>query len=152
GFKGALSAIIDSNVTTLLTGSILFIFGTRLVLGFATTLIIVLVTSLFTAIFITKLLLDYQVQTGKKLAFASAMTKNWFKNTKFDFVSQRRKFYIFSAAVMVIGIFSFIFKGFGLGVDFKGGRTYTIRFEQNVNTDDVRQVMTEALGEAPEVK
>lgn len=152
GFKGALSAIIDSNVTTLLTGSILFIFGTGLVLGFATTLIIGLVTSLFTAIFITKLLLDYQVQKGKKLAFASALTKNWFKDTKFDFVSQRRKFYIFSAAVMVIGIFSFIFKGFGLGVDFKGGRTYTIRFEQNVNTDDVRQVMTEALGEAPEVK
>ncbi|GAA4446989.1 protein translocase subunit SecDF [Ravibacter arvi] len=152
GFKGALTAIIDSNVTTLLTGSILFIFGTGLVLGFATTLVIGLITSLFTAIFITKLLLDYQVQKGNKLAFASGLTKNWFKDTQFDFVSQRRKFYIVSGVILVIGIASFIFKGFGLGVDFKGGRTYTIRFEQNVSTDDVRQVFTDALGEAPEVK
>ncbi len=152
GFKGALSAIIDSNITTLLTGAILFVFGTGLVLGFATTLVIGLITSLFTAIFITKLLLDYQVKKGNKLAFASGLTKNWFKDTSFDFVSQRRKFYIVSGIVLVIGILSFIFKGFGLGVDFKGGRTYTIRFEQNVNTDDVRQVFTEALGQAPEVK
>jgi SecD/SecF fusion protein len=152
GFKGALSAIIDSNVTTLLTGSILFIFGTGLVLGFATTLIIGLITSLFTAIFITKLLLDYQVIKGNKLAFASNITKNWFKDTSFDFITQRRKFYIFSAVVLVIGVLSFIFKGFGLGVDFKGGRTYTIRFEQNVNTDEVRQIFTNALGQSPEVK
>ncbi len=152
GFKGALSAIIDSNITTLLTGSILFVFGTGLVLGFATTLVIGLITSLFTAIFITKLLLDHQVKKGNRLAFASGLTKNWFKDTSFDFVSQRRKFYIFSGIVLVIGVLSFIFKGFGLGVDFKGGRTYTIRFEQNVNTDDVRQVFTEALGQAPEVK
>ncbi|ODS79633.1 MAG: protein translocase subunit SecDF [Cytophagaceae bacterium SCN 52-12] len=152
GFKGALSAIIDSNITTLLTGSILFVFGTGLVLGFATTLVIGLITSLFTAIFITKLLLDYQVKKGNRLAFASGLTKNWFKDTSFDFVSQRRKFYIVSGIVLVIGILSFIFKGFGLGVDFKGGRTYTIRFEQNVNTDDVRQVFTNALGQAPEVK
>ena len=152
GFKGALSAIIDSNITTLLTGAILFVFGTGLVLGFATTLVIGLITSLFTAIFVTKFLLDRQVEKGNKLAFASNLTKNWFKDTSFDFVSQRKKFYIFSAAVLVIGIGSFIFKGFGLGVDFKGGRTYTIRFEQNVNTDEVRNVFTEALGEAPEVK
>ncbi len=152
GFKGALSAIIDSNITTLLTGSILFIFGTGLVLGFATTLVIGLITSLFTAIFITKLLLDYQLEKGNKLAFYSGLTKNWFKDTKFDFVSQRRKFYIVSGIILVIGVGSFIFKGFGLGIDFKGGRSYTIRFEQNVSTDDVRKVMTEALGEAPEVK
>ena len=152
GFKGALSAIIDSNVTTLLTGSILFVFGTGLVLGFATTLVIGLITSLFTAVFITKLLLDYQVIKGNKLAFASNITKNWFKDTSFDFISQRRKFYIFSAVVLVIGVLSFMFKGFGLGVDFKGGRTYTIRFEQNVNTDEVRQIFTDALGQSPEVK
>lgn len=152
GFKGAMSAILDSNITTLLTGSILFIFGTGLVLGFATTLVIGLLTSLFTAIFITKLLLDHQVKKGNKLTFASSLTKNWFKNTHFDFVSQRRKFYIFSGIVIAIGILSFIFKGFGLGVDFKGGRTYTIRFEQNVNTDQLREIFTDALGEAPEVK
>ena len=152
GFKGALSAIIDSNITTLLTGSILFIFGTGLVLGFATTLVIGLITSLFTAIFITKLLLDREVEKGRVLTFASSLTKNWFKDTKFDFVSQRRQYYRIAGVIFVIGIASFIFKGFGLGVDFKGGRTYTVRFEQNVNTEDVRQVLTDALGEAPEVK
>ncbi|GAB3177247.1 protein translocase subunit SecDF [Telluribacter humicola] len=152
GFKGALSAIIDSNVTTLLTGVILFVFGTGLVLGFATTLVIGLITSLFAAIFITRLLLEYQVNKGKTFTFTSSLTKNWFKDTNFDFVSQRRKFYIISSAIIAIGIASFIFKGFGLGIDFKGGRSYVVRFEQNVNTDDVRQSMTAALGEAPEVK
>lgn len=152
GFKGALSAIIDSNVTTLLTGVILFIFGTGLVLGFATTLVIGLITSLFAAIFITRLLLEYYVRKGKTFTFSTSLTKNWFKDTKFDFVSQRRKFYIVSSAILAIGIGSFIFKGFGLGIDFKGGRSYVVRFDQNVSTDEVRQSMTTALGDAPEVK
>lgn len=153
GFKGALSAIIDSNITTLLTGVILFIFGTGLVLGFATTLVIGLITSLFTAIFITKLFLDYEVEKGRTLKFYTSLTEKWFKDTSFDFISQRRKFYIISVTIIAIGIGSFIFKGFGLGIDFKGGRSYVVRFEQNVNTDDVRKAMTDALeGDAPEVK
>jgi len=153
GFKGALSAIIDSNITTLLTGVILFIFGTGLVLGFATTLVIGLITSLFTAIFVTKLFLDREVENGRSLKFYTSLTEKWFKDTSFDFVSQRRKFYIISGSIIAIGIASFIFKGFGLGIDFKGGRSYVVRFEQNVNTDDVRKSMTDALeGNAPEIK
>jgi SecD/SecF fusion protein len=152
GFKSALSAIIDSNVTTLLTGVILFIFGTGLVLGFATTLVIGLITSLFAAIFITRLLLEATIKQGKTLKFYSGMTKNWFKDTNFDFVTQRKRFYYVSSAIIIIGIASFIFKGFGLGIDFKGGRSYTVRFEKNVGTDEVRKAMTDALGTAPEVK
>ena len=152
GFQGALSAIIDSNVTTLLTGIILFVFGTGLVLGFATTLIIGLITSLFAAIFITRLLLEYQVAKGRTMTFYSSLTKNWFKDTTFDFVTQRRKFYMASAVIIAIGVASFIFKGFGLGIDFKGGRSYVVRFEKNISTDEVREVMTNTLGSAPEVK
>lgn len=152
GFRHSLSAIIDSNVTTLLTGIILFIFGSGLVLGFATTLVIGLITSLFAAVFITRLLLEAYIRNGNTLKFYSGLTKNWFKDTQFDFVSQRKKFYIFSSIIIAIGIGSFIFKGFGLGIDFKGGRSYVVRFDQNVSTDDVREVTAEVLGMSPEVK
>lgn len=152
GFRHSLSAIIDSNVTTLLTGIILFIFGSGLVLGFATTLVIGLITSLFAAVFITRLLLEAYIKNGNTLKFYSGLTKNWFKDTQFDFVSQRKKFYIFSSIIIAIGIGSFIFKGFGLGIDFKGGRSYVVRFDQNVSTDDVREVTAEVLGMSPEVK
>jgi SecD/SecF fusion protein len=152
GFKHSMTAIIDSNVTTLLTGIILYTFGSGLVLGFATTLVIGLLTSLFTAIFITRLFLEYQISHGKIYKFYSGLTKNWFKDNNFDFVSQRRRFYIISSAIMIIGVGSFIFKGFGLGIDFKGGRSYVVRFDKNVETDEVREVMSKTLGNSPEVK
>jgi SecD/SecF fusion protein len=152
GFKHSMTAIIDSNVTTLLTGIILYTFGSGLVLGFATTLVIGLLTSLFTAIFITRLFLEYQISHGKVYKFYSGLTKNWFKDNNFDFVSQRRRFYIISSAIMIIGVGSFIFKGFGLGIDFKGGRSYVVRFDKNVETDEVREVMSKELGNSPEVK
>lgn len=152
GFKHSLTAIIDSNVTTLLTGIILYIFGTGLVKGFATTLIIGLITSLFTAVFITRLFLEAQIKKGKTFTFYSGLTKNWFKDNSFDFVSQRRKFYIVSTIIMVIGVGSFIFKGFGLGIDFKGGRTYVVRFDKDVETDELRAAMKATLGTSPEIK
>lgn len=152
GFKNSLSAIIDSNVTTLLTGIILYMFGTGLVKGFATTLIIGLITSLFTAVFITRLFLEAQIKKGKTFTFYSGLTKNWFKDSNFDFISQRRKFYVISSIIMVIGLGSFIFKGFGLGIDFKGGRSYVVRFEKNVDTDELRSSMRETLGSSPEIK
>jgi SecD/SecF fusion protein len=152
GFKHSLTAIIDSNVTTLLTGIILYTFGTGLVLGFATTLVLGLLTSLFSAIFITRLLLEQKVKNGKTFAFTTALTKNWFQDNHFDFVSQRRRFYIISATIIAIGIGSFIFKGFGLGIDFKGGRSYVVRFENNVDADALRANMDEVLGSTTEVK
>ena len=152
GFKHSMTAIIDSNVTTLLTGIILYTFGTGLVLGFATTLVLGLLTSLFSAIFITRLLLEYQIKKGRTFHFYSALTKNWFKDNHFDFVSQRRRFYIISGIIIAIGVGSFLIKGFGLGIDFKGGRSYVIRFEKNVDADDLRTAMDEVLASTTEVK
>ena len=152
GFKNALSSIIDSNVTTFLTGIILFIFGTGLILGFATTLIIGILTSLFAAIFITRLLLEYYIRNGKTLSFTSSWSKNLFKDSNFDFVSRRKLYYTVSSVIIGLGIISILFKGFGLGVDFKGGRSYVVRFEKAVSTDEVRTSLASVLGGAPEVK
>ena len=152
GFKHSLTAIIDSNVTTLLTGIILYTFGTGLVLGFATTLVLGLLTSLFSAIFLTRLLLEQKLKNGKTFAFTNTLTKNWFRDNHFDFVSQRRRFYFISAIIIAIGVGSFIFKGFGLGIDFKGGRSYVVRFENNVDADQLRANMDEVLGSTTEVK
>ena len=152
GFKNALSSIIDSNVTTFLTGIILFIFGTGLILGFATTLIIGILTSLFAAIFVTRLLLEYYIRNGKTLSFTSSWSKNLFADSNFDFVSRRKLYYTVSSIIIGLGIVSTIFRGFGLGVDFKGGRSYVVRFEKAVSTDDVRNSLVGVLGASPEVK
>ncbi|GAB4045744.1 protein translocase subunit SecDF [Spirosoma litoris] len=152
GFKNAMSSIIDSNVTTFLTGIVLFIFGTGLILGFATTLIIGILTSLFAAIFITRLLLEYYIRNGKTLSFSSNWAKKLFADSDFDFVSRRKLYYTVSSVIIGLGIISAIFRGFGLGVDFKGGRSYVIRFEKSVSTDDVRNALEPVLGGSPEVK
>ncbi|GAB2522733.1 protein translocase subunit SecDF [Spirosoma aerophilum] len=152
GFQNALSSIIDSNVTTFLTGIVLFIFGTGLILGFATTLIIGILTSLFAAIFITRLLLEYYIRNGKTLSFSSTWAKNLFADSNFDFVSRRKLYYTVSSIIIGLGIISAIFRGFGLGVDFKGGRSYVVRFEKAVSTDDVRNSLETVLGSSPEVK
>lgn len=152
GFTNAMSSIIDSNVTTFLTGIVLFIFGTGLILGFATTLIIGILTSLFAAIFITRLLLESYIRNGKTLTFSSSWAKNLFKDSNFDFVSRRKLYYTISSVIIAAGIISVIFKGFGLGVDFKGGRSYVIRFEKAISTDDVRNSLEGVLGASPEVK
>ncbi|MBC7570503.1 MAG: protein translocase subunit SecDF [Spirosoma sp.] len=152
GFKNALSSIIDSNVTTFLTGIILFVFGTGLILGFATTLIIGILTSLFAAIFITRLILEYYIRNGKTLSFTSKLATSLFADSNFDFVSRRKTYYTISSIIIGLGLISAIFKGFGLGVDFKGGRSYVVRFEKAVNTDEIRSALTPVLGAAPEVK
>lgn len=152
GFKNAYSSIIDSNVTTLLTGVILFIFGTGLILGFATTLVIGICTSLFAAIFISRLILEWYVSKGRTLAFGTSWSKNLFKDSAFDFVSRRKLYYTISSVIIALGVISIIFKGFGLGVDFKGGRSYVVRFEKAVSTEDVRSALNKTTGVTPEVK
>ncbi len=152
GFKNSLSSILDSNVTTLLTGIILFFLGTGLILGFATTLVIGIITSLFAALFVSRLILEWWVGKGRKIEFFSSWSQNLFKGADFDFVSRRRMYYIISSTIIGIGIVSVIFKGFGLGVDFKGGRSYVVRFEQSVNTTEVREALTGVFQAAPEVK
>jgi len=150
--KGALSAIIDANITTLLTGGILYIFGTGPIQGFAFTLIVGILTSLFTAIFITRILLDSATNKGKTLAFSTGATKKWFTNINIEFLQKRKIAYIVSGSVIVLGLISLFTNGLNYGVDFVGGRTYTVRFNEVVNPTDVSNSLKELFGSAPEVK
>jgi SecD/SecF fusion protein len=152
GYKNAYSSIIDSNVTTLLIGIILMSFGTGPIKGFAVTLVIGILTSLFSAIFITRLIFEWQLGQNKHIKFSTKLTEGAFKNIKFNFVGNRKYYYIVSGLIILAGIVSFAVKGFNFGVDFKGGRTYVIRFEKPVTTDQVRTSLEKALAVAPEVK
>ncbi len=152
GFSGALSSILDANVTTLLTGIILYIFGTGPVKGFATTLIIGILTSLFSAIFITRLLVEWYVNKGNKLTFNTNITKGWFQNIDIDFLKKRKLAYIISGVIVLAGIGSLATKGLNQGVDFVGGRTYTVRFENAVNASSVSSSLKDVFESSPEVK
>lgn len=153
GFKFAMPSIIDSNVTTLITGIILFIFGTGLILGFATTLLIGIFTSLFCAIFISRLIFDRLLKKGKTVKFFTAWSERLFKDTAIDFVTRRRVFYMISGAIIIAGAISIGIKGFGLGVDFKGGRTYVVQFEETANTAAIEKALSDTFeGEPIEVK
>lgn len=152
GYKNAYSAIIDANVTTLLIGVILFIFGSGPIKGFATTLIIGILTSLFSAIFITRLIFEGQLLRKKKITFSNKITEGWFKNTNIDFIGKRKIFYAISSVLVVLGILSLFTHGLNSGIDFTGGRAYVIRFEQPVVSSDVAELLKSEFGEAPEVK
>lgn len=145
GFKNALSAILDGQVTTLLIGIILFIFGTGSVKGFATTLVIGIFTSLFTAIFFSRMLFELLLSRKKELniTFASNITKNWFKGFHFDFIGKRKKGYIFSIVLGVIIMVSLLINGLKPGIDFSGGNSYVVRFEQPVNADEIREKLSD---------
>ncbi len=151
GFSNALSSILDANITTGLTALILFLFGTGPIKGFATTLLIGIVTSLFTAIFITRLLIDWNVNRGGKLDFSTPITKGLFRNINIDFLKKRRMAYVISAVVILAGLVSLFTTGLDQGIDFVGGRTYTVRFAQDVNADEVKDKVIEVFGSA-EVK
>lgn len=139
GYANAYSAIIDGQVTTLLTGLVLFFFGSGPIKGFATTLIIGIITSVLTSIFITRLIFDDRVNAGKGVTFETKFTKNFLKNTKINFLSGKKWSYAISGTLIVIAIASMCFKGFTFGVDFTGGRTYVVRFDKPVTAEDVRQ-------------
>ena len=144
GFKGAITAIVDANVTSFLTGAILAIFGTGPIKGFAVTYMIGIVSSFLTAVFITRLLLeDYaKRENAKELSFTTKLMKNFLQNVHFDFVSARKWAYCISGAVIifaVLGLEPHIFGKLNLGIDFSGGRNYVVRFDQSINTQDVRE-------------
>ncbi len=152
GYKNAYSAIVDGNLTTIITGIVLAIFGSGPVQGFATTLVIGIITSLVTSIFITRLVFEWRLGKNKNITFENSITRNFLQNTKFDFISVRKYAYIFSISITIIGL-GFIFgKGFSYGVDFTGGRTYVIRFDQEVTAGDVRTALLDEFQEAVEVK
>lgn len=151
GFANALSSILDANITTGLTALILFVFGTGPIKGFATTLIIGILTSLFTAILITRLLIDWWANRGGKLDFATAMTKGLFKNVNINFLRKRKIAYVISGVLILTSLGSLFTVGLDQGIDFVGGRTYLVRFAQEVSVEEVKSDLNDAFGSA-EVK
>ncbi|MFC2114293.1 protein translocase subunit SecDF [Bacteroidota bacterium] len=152
GYQKAYSSIIDANLTTLLVGIILYTFGTGPIHGFATILIIGILSSLFSAILITRIIFDTQLQKEKIIKFSSSFSENVLKNTNIDFLSKRKIAYFISGIIILGGIISMASQGLKYGVDFKGGYSYVIRFENDVNANDITKVLTAPLNGKPEVK
>lgn len=152
GFKNAYSAIIDGQVTTFLLGLVLIMFGSGAVQGFAVTLCIGIVTSLFTSIFITRLLIDGRVEKKRTMTFSFPFSENFLRNVHIDFLGRRKTFYIIACVAILICVGSFVVRGLSFGIDFTGGRTYVVRFDQPVNAVDVRSDLAKQFEEAPEVK
>jgi SecD/SecF fusion protein len=152
GYKNAFSAIIDSNVTTLIKGFVLLAFGSGLIYGFAVTLIIGILCSLFTSVLFTRLIFEFFTKRGKTLSFSFGWSKNLFRKINIDFIGKRKLYYTVSGIVIIAGLISLGIKGFNYGVDFKGGRTYVVDFENSVKAEDIRQNLSGVFGSAPEVK
>ena len=152
GWKGAMRSIIDANVTHVLTGTILFVFGTGLIQGFALTLLIGIFTSLFTSIFIARIFIDKDIAHNRELTFTTGLTKNWFTGFHFDFVGIKKWSYLFSSAVVVVSCISFYFNGLDQGVDFVGGRTFQVKFEKPVESTTVSEELSKAFGTTVEAK
>ncbi len=152
GYKNAYSAIIDGQVTTLLTGIILYIFGSGPIKGFATTLIIGILTSLFTAIFITRIIFSWWLQRNKKIKFSNPKTANILRSTTINFLRKRKIAYVISGSLILISLGSIALRGFNYGIDFKGGRTYVVRLDQDVQVADVQSALEVSFETAPEVK
>ena len=151
GFSNALSSILDANITTGVTALVLFVFGTGPIKGFATTLLIGIMTSLFTAIFITRMLVENHISKSNKLDFSTLLTKNWLSNINISFLIKRRVSYVVSGTFIVIGLSSLFLNGLNQGVDFVGGRSYIVRFEQPVSQEKIQSNLIQVLGNA-EVK
>jgi SecD/SecF fusion protein len=154
GFKHALSSILDSNISTFLTGLILYVFGTGTIQGFAITLMIGIVTSLFCSLLISRVILEFMIDKGWDIKFSNPWSSHTFKNANYAFVKNRFKYYIFSGTFIIAGLISMATQGFNYGVDFVGGRTYIVRFnDKSVTTEDVRKTLAKTpIGEGGEIK
>lgn len=150
GFKNAMASIIDANITTLLVGIILLTFGSGPIYGFAVILVIGILTSMFTAILISRLIFEWLLEKEKKVTFG---TMNLLKGINYDFVGKRKYSYIFSGAMILIGVVSLFINGLNYGVEFKGGHSFVVGFDQPANITQVRENLTDAFeGRKPEVK
>ena len=153
GFNQSYSAIIDANLTTLFTGIILFIFGSGPIKGFATVLLVGILMAYLTAVLITRVILEHLLDAEKAIEFQSKSTAKWFVDFNIDFVTKRKMSYVISALIIGAGIFSMTSKGFELGVDFNGGRSYIVKFDQDVATDAISEKLKIQFdGKAPVVK
>ena len=152
GYKNAYSAIIDGNLTTIITGIVLFAFGSGPVQGFATTLVIGIITSFLTSVFITRLVFEARLAKNKNITFESNVSRNFLQNTNFNFLKASKATLTTSAIVCVVCLGFMFTKGFTYGVDFTGGRTFVLRFDKEVVAEDVRQAANAEFGETVEVK
>ena len=152
GFANAYSAIIDGNLTTIITGIVLFVFGTGPIQGFATTLVIGILTSLFCSIFITRLILEAIVAKRGKCSFSYKWSENLLSTVHFDFIGKRKFAYIASGVIILAGILSLAFHGLNYGVEFTGGRTFVVRFDQNVSAEQVREALDGSFVDADAAK
>jgi len=152
GFKYSYSAIIDANVTTILVAIILFYFGLGPIKGFAAVLIVGVLSSLFTAVLVGKLAIDYWIGKGKGISFSSKMTGNIFSNLSVDWMKKRKIAYFVSGAIILAGLISMFTRGFDLGIDFKGGYSYNIEFADDVSATELRESLTKAFESVPVVK
>lgn len=150
-WKGAMSSIVDANVTTAITAVILLVFGTGPIRGFATTLLIGIFTSVVTAVFITRMFLDWSLSKNEKLAYSTSLTRTWFKNLNIDFLGKKKMAYAISGILVALSIFSLVTKGLNQGVDFVGGRTYQVRFDKAVSAPEVTADLV-AVFESAEAK
>lgn len=152
GFRHAMSSILDSNITLLILGIVLYVFGSGPVQGFATTLVIGVLTSLFSAVLLSRLIFEWLLDKGKPISFSNNATEHIYSGVHFDFVKNRKYYYIFSGIVIAAGIAAFAMKGLNYGVDFEGGRTYVVQMDKAMSTDDLRAALHTELEETPEVK
>lgn len=152
GYKNALSAIVDGQVTTLLTGIVLAIFGSGPIQGFATTLIIGIITSFITAVFITRIIFATLLEKNVDITFASKMTDGWLRNTKIKFLAKRKLAYTISGVAILASLISLSTKGLSYGIDFQGGRTYVVRFDKEIEVEDLASSLSVQFESTPEVK
>ncbi|MBF4473151.1 protein translocase subunit SecDF [Flavobacterium sp. HJJ] len=147
-WTGAMRSIVDANVTHILTGAVLFIFGSGPIKGFATTLLIGIITSLFTSIFIARIFIDKNIAGKNDLSFVTNFSKNFFTNFHFDFLGIKKWTYLFSIIVTIVSIVSIATHGFDQGVDFVGGRTFQVRFAKSMEPEEVKAELTAVFGSA----
>ncbi len=152
GYKHSYSAIIDGNVTTFLTAVVLFVFGLGPIKGFAAVLMIGILSTLFTAVLVSRFIFDWWFSKGKTLSFWTNTTKNVLAHLDVDWMAKRKRFYALSAIIIGMGLASFFVRGFDLGVDFRGGYSMNVEFPENVSADQIRNALSEGLGKTPTVK
>ena len=148
GYKNAFSAIIDSNVTTLIKGFVLLIFGTGLIYGFAVTLIIGILCSFFTSVFFTRVIFEYYIRKKKNISFSMPWSKDLFRSLNFNFIGNRKIYYTVSGVIIIAGMVMLSIRGFNYGVDFKGGRSYIVELDKSVSSVDLRENLLEPFTES----
>jgi SecD/SecF fusion protein len=152
GFTRSLSAILDANATMVITALVLIYFGLGPIKGFGTVLLIGILSSIFTAVLLGRIFTDWWTNKGNDMSYSRPFSEDVLAHVNIDWISKRKYAYMFSGAIIAIGIASFFMRGFELGVDFKGGYSFNVQFDKEINSDQVRAALAPAFGSTPIVK